>query len=131
MESGVDFVAVDMPHANRLTVQILAAVAEDEARRISERTKAALAAAKARGVVLGKNGRENGWKLAEANRKAAMERARNLTRTLWEIRNDGHYTLKEIAAELNRREIPTARGGKWRENTVHRLQVRLEQLAAA
>jgi len=56
MESGVDFVAVDNPTANRLTVQILAAVAEDEARRISERTKAALARAKERGTELGRNG---------------------------------------------------------------------------
>ena len=53
MESGVTFVACDNPSANRLTVHILAAVADDEARRISERTKAALAAYKARGGVLG------------------------------------------------------------------------------
>ena len=53
MESGVEFVAADMPTVNRLTVHILAAVAEEEARMISARTKAALAAAKARGVRLG------------------------------------------------------------------------------
>jgi DNA invertase Pin-like site-specific DNA recombinase len=53
MESGVEFTAVDFPQANRITVHILAAVAEHEAKMISERTKAALAAAKARGAKLG------------------------------------------------------------------------------
>src|SRR5262245_2711635 len=57
MDSGVAFVAVDNPHANKLTVHILAAVAEHEREMISERTKAALAAAKARGKRLGKIGR--------------------------------------------------------------------------
>src|SRR6476660_1180485 len=54
MDSGVEFVAVDNPHANKLTIHILAAVAEHEREAISERTKAALAAAKARGKRLGK-----------------------------------------------------------------------------
>jgi DNA invertase Pin-like site-specific DNA recombinase len=53
MESGVDFVACDNPHANRLTIHILAAVAENEAKMIAERTRAALAAYKACGGVLG------------------------------------------------------------------------------
>ena len=52
MESGVEFEAVDFPQANRLTIHIMAAMAEHEAKMISERTKAALAAAKRRGVKL-------------------------------------------------------------------------------
>ena len=131
MESKADFIALDMPNMNPFTVHIYAAMAEEYARQISEKTREALAAAKERGVILGKNGRENGWKLAEANREAANVRAKNLTRVVWEIRNDGHSTIREIAAELNRREIPTARGGRWRENTVHRLLSRIEQLATS
>jgi len=121
MESGVEFVAADNPAANRLTVQILAAVAEDEARRISERTKAALAAAKERGVELGKNGA----KLAQDNRKEAQERARNLAPVLEEIREAGITTVRGIADELNARNIATPRGGRWHVASVQRVLKRL------
>lgn len=67
MESGVDFVCCDNPYANRLTIHILAAVAEDEARRISERTKAALQAAKRHGVKLG-SARPGHWSGREDRR---------------------------------------------------------------
>ena len=71
MESGIDFVAADMPSADRFMLHIYAAMAEEEGRRISERTKAALAAAKERGVELGKNGKV----LAKQNREEAREYA--------------------------------------------------------
>lgn len=74
MESNIDFVCCDNPTANRLTIHILAAVAEDEARRISERTKAALQAAKARGVRLG-SAREGHWAGREDRRKLGSERS--------------------------------------------------------
>jgi len=84
MESGVEFIAADMPTVNRLTVHILAAVAEEEARMISARTKAALAAAKARGVVLG--GRREGAAdlrpYAKQASAASVARAERLTHIL-------------------------------------------------
>lgn len=120
MESGIEFLAVDNPHANRLTIHILAAVAEDEARRISERTKAALAAAKARGTKLG----TNGAKLARKNKRDANAFARSLKADLQKCIDKG-MTRAGIAAHFNATGQPTARGGGWHQTTVQNLAARL------
>ena len=121
--SGVDFIAADNPNANRLTVKILAAVAEDETRRISERTKSALQAAKKRGVRLGKpdnltaQGRRNG---ALAISRAFREFASGLAPYILGLRQKGN-TLRAIAAELNEQDIPARRGGVWTAAQVKRI----------
>ena len=128
MESGVEFTAVDFPTANRLTIHILAAVAEHEREMISARTKAALAAAKARGTRLGNpNGlsaeaRTRGTAVAVARRKAAAAgRAADLRPVVEEIRAGGGASLRAIAAGLDARGIPAPRGGKWTAPAVTRL----------
>jgi DNA invertase Pin-like site-specific DNA recombinase len=107
-----------VPQANRLTVHILAAVAEHEAKAISERTKAALAAAKRRGVTIG------GYRgttippsaleaASKAIKKRADARAADLAPTIAELQAAGATSLRAIAVGLNERRIPTARGGDW------------------
>jgi DNA invertase Pin-like site-specific DNA recombinase len=127
MESGVDFVAADMLMANRLTVHVLAAVAEHEAKMISDRTKAALAAAKARGTRLGGF---RGYQLspadqalsAAAKRRKAADRAADLAPILDDIRAAGVTSARGIATELTRRGIPTPRGSAtWSAVQVQRL----------
>lgn len=128
MDSGVDFIAVDFPQANRLTVHILAAVAEHEARAISDRTKAALAAAKARGTKLGNPanltdaGRKRGTVKGNASKaKIADDRAAMLLPIVDEIRAQGATSLRAIAAALNERGVPGAQGGKWYASNVRLL----------
>jgi DNA invertase Pin-like site-specific DNA recombinase len=118
MDAGVEFVACDFPQANRLTIHILAAVAEHEARMISDRTRTALAVAKARGTVLGgfrgRAGTCTDLAKARAIRTAkALERATDLASTIEELRLDGAHSLRSIAAGLNARGIVAARGGQW------------------
>jgi DNA invertase Pin-like site-specific DNA recombinase len=139
MESGVEFVAADMPTVNRLTVHILAAVAEEEARMISARTKVALAAAKARGVRLG--GRREGSAdlrpyamqgnaaSAVARAKVAGDHAAELAPVIGELREAGAVSLRDLAAGLNTRGIRTVRGSKWSAVQVSRVLSRLETAA--
>lgn len=124
LEAGVEFLAVDNPTANRLTVQILAAVAEEEARAISARTKAALASAKARGVLLGKHGS----KLGGENRQRAQSNALGLQDTIKEIQSEGIVAVRDIATTLNDRGIATPNGKRWHSTSVFRLLKRLEAL---
>jgi DNA invertase Pin-like site-specific DNA recombinase len=114
MESGVEFVAVDNPHANKLTVHILAAVAQHEREMISERTKAALKAARARGTRLGNPRLDEAAKRGTAALKANARRfAANVLPIIREIEKAGAASLNAIAAKLNERNVPTARGGRW------------------
>jgi DNA invertase Pin-like site-specific DNA recombinase len=126
MESGVDFHAVDFPAANRLTVHILAAVAEHEAKMISERTKVALAAAKKRGVRLGGDrGATITPKMLRAGRAAIQKRvqarAADLAPIIKDLQAGGATTLQALADGLNARGIPAARGGQWSTPQVMRV----------
>jgi len=116
MESAVDFVAVDMPQATRLTIHILAAVAEHEREMISERTKAALAAAKARGIKLGNPRAAEAAKLARAA-KGNPTPAPEVLNLMSRLAKQG-TGLRAIARELNRLNVRTPRGCQWYAETV-------------
>lgn len=113
MEQGIGLVVAEMPHASDFQLHIFAALAQEERRLISERTRNALAEAKKRGIQLGKNGRV----LAERNRKAADERARALRPIIMPMVEQG-LSLGAIARRLNDMGIPTARGKLFRAEQV-------------
>jgi DNA invertase Pin-like site-specific DNA recombinase len=114
MDSGVEFIAVDNPHANKLTIHILAAVAQHEREMIALRTKDALQAAKARGVVLGNPRLEAVRDRAVASVKADADRfAKNVAPIIREIQSSGVASHRGIARSLNARGVTTARGGVW------------------
>ena len=138
MESQVNFVACDSPQASRLTIHILAAVAEEEARMISERTKNALAAYKARGGVLGpatftnpeqwKAKQEQSRKLATLRNAAVAMAANEEIQTIAKsLRGEG-LSFQAIANELNRQDHRTRTGKAWNKSQVKRLVDRANNL---
>lgn len=138
-DSGVKFVACDLPEANDLTVGIMALVAQQEREAISRRTKEALAVAKARGVKLGNpNGAaalrragKGGAPLRQAVSRNADEFAADLAPVVEDIRSEGGTTLRAIAAELNARGMLTQRGGRWHVSNVRNLLIRLKKTHCA
>lgn len=114
MDSGVEFVAADMPHANKMTLQVMAVFAEYERDQISDRTRRALAQAKERGVRLGGPKRLEASALGAAANKANAQRfAANVIPVIREIQASGVTTLHGVARALNARGIPAARGAPW------------------
>lgn len=134
-DSGVRFIAADMPDANDLTVGIMALVAEQERQAISKRTKEALKAAKARGTRLGNpNGaaalrRANRGNAASVQRiqEAADHRAEQLRPVVDDLISQGVQSLAGLADHLNERGMLTARGGRWHRSSVRNLLVRLDR----
>ena len=123
MESGVEFVALDLPDANRLTIHIIAAMAEHEARMISERTKTALAAAKRRGVKLGNPTNLTTTAARKGNRGnvvAAKTHNEPIRAVAAKLRDRG-YSLTAIAETLTGRGLRTRRGKGWSATAVMRL----------
>jgi DNA invertase Pin-like site-specific DNA recombinase len=126
MDSGVDFVACDFPQANRLTVHILAAVAEHEAAMISQRTTHALACSKKQ--LGGNRGKITPEQIARANKASAdtrsansRKRAADLLPVIRSIQAEGAVSLREVAQVMNERGIPAARGGEWSAMQVNRI----------
>jgi DNA invertase Pin-like site-specific DNA recombinase len=124
-DSGVQFVAADMPEANTMTVGVMAVVAQHEREAISQRTKAALAAAKARGKVLGcpGNGVDNiadySSKGVAANRVKAVKEAERV-RDAFEGLGTDTMTLSAMAGRLNADSVTTRRGKQWTPTAVKR-----------
>lgn len=124
IESGVDFVCADMPQANKVMLQMYSVMAEWERDQISARTKAALQAAKARGIVLGVAGKANLKPNIEARQKAAGDFAAKLKGVVEGMRARG-LSQRAILGELNSLGVKTAKGGEWSLIQLQRVLARL------
>lgn len=120
MEAKVKFVALDMPEANELTLHVMAAFAEHEAKRISERTKAALAVAKQRGVLLGVAGPQNLRPNLEERQAKAAAFAKSLAGVFAGFKYR-ELSQRQMVEELNTLGVKTARGGQWSLMQVQRV----------
>lgn len=127
LETGVEFVAADMPQANKVMIQMHAVMSEWERDQISARTKAALAAAKARGVVLGRAGAENLRPNVEERQRAADAFATKL-RPLFDGMRARGLSQRAMVEELNAVGVPAPKGGQWRLSQVQRVVGRLKPL---
>jgi len=134
-DAGIDFVALDMPNANRMTVGIMAMVAEQEREALSQRTRDALAVKKAQGIKLGNPRPEtltfNNRKTAKAAAKkagAAVRKQADEFAALILPLLDGELaglSANATAAELSRRGVQSARGGSWTARSVLNLKTRM------
>jgi len=120
LEAEVEFVAADMPHANKVMIQMHAVMSEWERDQISTRTKAALAAAKARGVVLGKAGFMNLKPNIEQRQQEAKEFAEKLRSVFVGMKMRG-ISQRKMVEELNELDIKASRGGRWTLIQVQRI----------
>ena len=123
LDGNIEFVCADMPNANKMMLQMMAVIAEFEAKQISERTIAALQAAKARGTLLGNR---TNWKEAQAlghqsNIKLAAEHAAKILPVIRDLARKDAGSLHRIADELNARNIPTRRNGLWTGTAVRHI----------
>ncbi|MEI2796166.1 recombinase family protein [Pseudoxanthomonas sp. F11] len=129
LESGIEFIAADMPSANKLTIHIIAAMAEYERDVVSQRTKASLAAARSRGVLLGNPRAAEVSALGVASAQAsADEYALALKPTLDSLRASGITSYARLAAALEASRVRTQRGGRWSAAGVKNILSRLEKL---
>ncbi len=125
LETGCDFVAADMPQANKVMIQMHAVMSEWERDQISARTKAALAAAKARGVKLGTAGPDNLKRNIEERTNAANEFASRLSGLILGFQAAG-MSQRAMLQQLNLLGIKTANGGRWSLVQLQRVIKRLD-----
>ncbi|MDP3745613.1 MAG: recombinase family protein [Phenylobacterium sp.] len=137
MEDGTEFRAVDMPQANRFMIHIMAAMAEQEREMIAQRTRAALSAARERGVKLGGRrgthrielyGEEGRKRSANIRSTQASRRAQEIAQVIADLNAAGVTTQSGIAKALNERAIAAPRGGAWSAGQVRRIALRTTAL---